>query len=187
MQNKIINILYLIDNSTKYISIKAFCKNILENGQFKYKKYSPEVLKKFNTYLLDNKFYTISEEIPGEIISYTYENENGSISRVSQFFKITGKKLIPIKTDPRNKEFTINKSFGEKVAKYAGKNWRFEDRAGYTIKKLRNGTYLISTNFYKETDSNVAPSGYLDYTTKDFKSFIPYRISEDDKNWKLIK
>ncbi len=39
MQNKIINILYLIDNSTKYISIKAFCKNILENSQFKYKKY----------------------------------------------------------------------------------------------------------------------------------------------------
>ncbi len=155
--------------------------------EFKNKRYSPEVLKKFNAYLLDNKSYTISEEIPGEIISYTYENENGSISRVSQFFKITGEKLIPIKTDPRNEELKINKSFDEKVAKYAGKNWRFEDRSGYSIKKLKNGTYLISTNFYKEGDSNITPSGYIDYTTKDFKKFIPYRISEDDKNWKLIK
>lgn len=175
------------------LSIYAFAQNsekfTLQDIQreFRYKKYSPEVLKKFNSYLLNNQYYTFSEEIPGEIISYTYENENGSTSRVSQFFKIVGEKLIPIKTDPRNEEFKIIESFHEKVAKYAGKNWRFEDRAGYTIKKLRNGNYLISTNFYKETDSNVAPSGYLDYTTKDFKSFIPYRISEDDKNWKLIK
>lgn len=155
--------------------------------EFKYKKYSPEILKKFNTYLLDNKYYTISEDIPGEIISYTYENENGSVSRISQSFKIIGKKLTPIKTDPRNENFEISKNFDVLVAKYAGKNWRFEDRAGYSIKKSRNGTYLISTNFYKDVDSNIAPSGYLEYTTKDFKSFIPYRISEDDKNWKLIK
>jgi len=155
--------------------------------EFRHKKYSVEVLKKFNTYLLDNKYYNISEEIPGEIISYTYENENGSISRVSQFFKINGEKLDPIKIDPRNEEFDINTIFDEKVAKYAGKNWRFEDRAGYSIKKFKNGIYFISTQFYREIDSNIAPSGYLDYTTKDFKKFIPYRISEDGKNWKLIK
>ncbi len=39
MQNKIISILYSIDNSNQYTSSKDFCKNILENSQFKYKKY----------------------------------------------------------------------------------------------------------------------------------------------------
>lgn len=39
MQNKIIAILYSLDNSQKYISTKEFCKNILENSQYKYKKY----------------------------------------------------------------------------------------------------------------------------------------------------
>lgn len=39
MQNKIISIFYSLDNSTKYVTTKDFCKNILENSQFKYKKY----------------------------------------------------------------------------------------------------------------------------------------------------
>lgn len=39
MQNKIISILYSIDNSEKYITTKEFCKDILENSQFKYKKH----------------------------------------------------------------------------------------------------------------------------------------------------
>ncbi len=39
MQNKILSLLYSIDNSAKYTSTKDFCRNILENPQFKYKKY----------------------------------------------------------------------------------------------------------------------------------------------------
>lgn len=39
MQNKIISIFYSIDNSKKYTTAKEFCKDILDNSQFKYKKY----------------------------------------------------------------------------------------------------------------------------------------------------
>ena len=39
MKNKIISAFYLLDNSARYTSIKDFCRNILENPQFKYKKY----------------------------------------------------------------------------------------------------------------------------------------------------
>lgn len=39
MQNKIITLFYSIDNSHKYTLTKDFCKNLLENSQFKYKKY----------------------------------------------------------------------------------------------------------------------------------------------------
>lgn len=55
------------------LSIYAFAQNsekyTLQDIQreFTYKKYSPEVLKKFNTYLLNNQYYTFSEEIPGKL------------------------------------------------------------------------------------------------------------------------
>ena len=39
MQNKIISAFYSLDNSIRYTSTKDFCKNILENSQFKYKKH----------------------------------------------------------------------------------------------------------------------------------------------------
>ena len=39
MQNKIISAFYSLDSSVKYTSSKEFCKNILENSRFKYKKH----------------------------------------------------------------------------------------------------------------------------------------------------
>ena len=36
MQNKIISAFYFIDNSQRYTTVKTFCRNILENSQYKY-------------------------------------------------------------------------------------------------------------------------------------------------------
>nr|WP_044416075.1 ion transporter [Halarcobacter anaerophilus] len=39
MENIIVNVFYKLDASVKYSSFKKFTKNILENNQYKYKKY----------------------------------------------------------------------------------------------------------------------------------------------------
>lgn len=153
--------------------------------QFKYEKYPKEVLEKFSEYPT-SQYSEIFEEIPGEIISYS-NDEGIPSSRYYGSFLVKGRELIPINVYPINDDDEILKDFNDKVSEFVGKNWRFEDRAGYGIKKLRNGDYLISTNYYAENESSVAPSGYLEYTTKDFKNFTPYRISQDEKNWKIIR
>lgn len=122
----------------------------------------------------------IYETIPGEIL--TYVTENGfAAGRHFASYKIIGNEIKPIAVTPYE-----NKNFDKKVSKYV-KNWRFEDRTGYEIKKLKNGEYLISTSLFKEEDANCCPSMPIEYKTKDFKNFIPLRISKEENKWTTIK
>ena len=125
----------------------------------------------------------IYETIPGEILTYVTENGYAA-GRHYASFKISKNNLILINPIPYE-----NQSFEKKVSKYVKGDWRFEDRAGYEIKKNNNGEYIILTSLYKEDDANCCPSMFLEYKTKDFKNFIPLRISQNDEKpkWIIIK
>jgi voltage-gated potassium channel len=72
MQNKIISILYSIDNSEKYTSTKNFCKDILENSQFKYKKHFDFFMIFLVLSTIATLIYEVNhEEIP-LLIDYEY-------------------------------------------------------------------------------------------------------------------
>ena len=125
----------------------------------------------------------IYETIPGEIL--TYVTENGfAAGRHFSSYRINENNLVPINPIPYD-----DKNFAKKISKYIKGNWRFEDRAGYEIKKQKNGEYLISTNLYLEDDANNYASKVIEYKTKNFKTFYPIRIGNNDENpkWKLIK
>lgn len=127
---------------------------------------------------------SIYETIPGDIL--TYVTENGSAAGRHFFsYKIIGNEIKPIQVLGALE----SESFLKKVSKYIKGDWRFEDRAGYGITKQKNGDYLISTNLYLESDANNYASKVIEYKTKDFKSFYPVRIGNNDENpkWKLIK
>lgn len=125
----------------------------------------------------------IYETIPGEIL--TYVTENGfAAGRHFSSYRITENNLVPINPIPYDDNI-----FDKKISKYIKGNWRFEDRAGYEIKKQKNGEYLISTNLYLEDDANNYASKVIEYKTKNFKTFYPIRIGNNDENpkWKLVK
>ena len=125
----------------------------------------------------------IYETVPGEIL--TYVTENGVIQgRYYLSYKIYGDEImgIPVLSAMENENFV------KKVSKYIKGNWRYEDRTGYEIEKMKNGEYLISTSIYKEDDDDACcPSMAIEYKTKDFKNFVPLRISKEENKWIKIK
>ena len=132
--------------------------------------------------------YLIDEEIPGQIISFSEQPMDGvSSSRSTAMFIIKNGKLHSLHYIPVNENYEIDKIFNNKVEKYAGKDWSFAYNAGYNISKNKNNEYIISTFIKKTEDGDCCPSQYFEYSTKDFKNFKPYRISEDGKRWKIIK
>ena len=72
MQNKIISILYSIDNSTRYTTIKEFCKNILENSQFKYKKYFDFFMIFLVLTTIATLIYEVNHPVIPILIDYEY-------------------------------------------------------------------------------------------------------------------
>lgn len=124
---------------------------------------------------------SVYETIPGEILTYVTENGFGD-GRHFFSYQIKKEDLIPINPIPYE-----DKNFEKKVSKYAKANWRFEDRTGYEIKKNKAGEYVISTSLFKDEDANCCPSMAIEYKTKDFKNFIPLRISKEENKWTTIK
>lgn len=126
----------------------------------------------------------IYETIPGDIL--TYVTENGfAAGRHFYSYKIIGNEIKPIQVLGALE----NETFAKKISKYIKGNWRYEDRAGYDITKQKNGDYLITTNIYLDSDANNFASKIIEYKTKDFKTFTPVRIADNEENskWKLIK
>lgn len=125
----------------------------------------------------------IFETVPGEILTYVTENGYAA-GRHYASYRISQNNLIPINPYPYD-----DQNFEKKLSKYVKGNWRFEGRAGYAITKDKNGEYIISTDLYKEDDANAGASMIVEYKTKDFKNFIPFRIAENSENpkWKIIK
>lgn len=72
MQNKIISILYSIDNSNRYTSTKEFCKNILENSQFKYKKYFDFFMIFLVLTTIATLIYEVNHPVIPILIDYEY-------------------------------------------------------------------------------------------------------------------
>lgn len=124
---------------------------------------------------------SMHETIPGEILTYVTENGYAA-GRHYVSYKIDKDKIIPINPIPYE-----NKQFKSKVSKYVKGEWRFEDRAGYDIKKNKVGEYVITTSLYKEDDPDCCPSMAIEFKTKDFKNFVPLRISKGENKWKIIK
>lgn len=124
---------------------------------------------------------SIYETVSGEILTYVTENGYAA-GRHFASYKIQNDILVPINPLPYE-----DKNFDKKVSKYAKANWRFEDRAGYDIKKTGNGEYLVSTSVYQEDDANCCPSMSIEYKTRDFKKFTPFRISKEENKWINIK
>lgn len=156
---------------------------------FKFKKYSPKVLDEFRKLMsYRNAEYFIYEEVPGEIIAFFEQPTDGvSSSRSTSMFRIKDGKLKPLYYLPVNEKNKIDKAFDKKVEKYAGKDWGLAYNMSFNIDKKQNGNYLISSMAKKSGDGDCCPSKYLEYTTKDFETFTPYRISDDGKKWTIIK
>ena len=163
--------------------------------EFKYKKYSTEILKKFVNQIseIEQKPY-VTEFVPGEIIGW---NNDRSTYSTEEIFWIKGNKLVEISTIPQNENFFT------KVNKYAPKGKEFEIYKwstrvyeGKILKKLTDGSYLINIGLTlfekgKNDDFNNGIREYeVEYKTKDFKNFIPLKLREkDNKNakWIIIK
>ena len=125
----------------------------------------------------------IYEMIPNDILAF--EMGNGyAAGRYSIIYKINGEDLIPISEFPE-----YDKNFDNKLSKYVKSSWRFEPRSVPEIKKLKTGEYFIVTSLYSDEDGACCPSMLIEYKTKDFKKFIPLRISTDPENnkWRNIK
>ena len=71
MQNKIISAFYFIDNSQRYTTVKTFCRNILENSQYKYKKY----FDFFMIFLVLSTIATLIYEVNHPVIPILIEYE----------------------------------------------------------------------------------------------------------------
>ncbi|KQM19843.1 hypothetical protein [Chryseobacterium sp. Leaf201] len=153
-------------------------------------KYSSAILNDFRKQMNYEGYgeYIIDEEIPGEIISFSQQPLVGvSSSRSTSMFIIKNNKLQPLHYLPVHEDYEIDKNFNARVKKYAGEDWSFSYNAEYNISKNINNSYIISTFIKKRADADCCSSLYLEYLTKDFKNFLPYRISEDGKDWDVIK
>ncbi|OJV48988.1 MAG: hypothetical protein BGO40_03550 [Chryseobacterium sp. 39-10] len=163
--------------------------------EFKYKKYSPQILENFVNQISEiEQKPTITEFIPGEIIGWNNDRSTGSTEEI---FWIKNGKLNPISTVPENENFF------KKINKYAPKEkefdiykWSTKTYEGKILKKLTDGSFLINiglTLFEKGTndDFNNGIGEYeVEYKTKDFKNFIPLKLREKEKNnakWITIK
>ena len=163
--------------------------------EFKYKKYSSEILKKFVNEIEEiEQKPNITEFIPGEIIGW---NNDRSTYTTEEIFWIKGNKLIPISTIPENE------SFFAKVNKYAPKGnefdiykWSTRVYEGEVLKKLADGNFLMNIGLTlfktgKSDDFNNGIGEYeVEYKTKDFKNFVPVKLREKDKKgakWIIIK
>mgnify|MGYP003602675748 CR=1 FL=1 len=166
-------------NSVAKITVKQVQK------EFKFKKYSPNVLKKFISEINEvEQEPIIWESIPGEIIGW--ENDRATYS-TSETFWIKNNKLIQIETNPKI----------EQVNKYAPKNGKFEyiegwQSVGKVLKKDKNGIFhlgLIMRFVENENSENFSDERFqLEYQTKDFKNFILKRLKPtESKNWTNIK
>lgn len=76
MQNKIISAFYSLDNSARYTSTKEFCRNILENSQFKYKKH----FDFFMIFLVLSTIATLIYEVNHPVIPILIEYEYFAVS-----------------------------------------------------------------------------------------------------------
>lgn len=124
----------------------------------------------------------IYEIVPGEIVTYLIET-GFAAGRQYITYRIDGDNLTRIyPLDPQD-----HADFNKKVSKYVKGDWRFENRAGYDITKNENGEYHITTSLYKDEDGNCCPSMALQYTTRDFKNYIPLKISKKENKWSMIK
>lgn len=176
-------------NSEAKISVKQIQK------EFKYKKYSPEILKKFVNQISEvEQEPNVTEFIPGEIIGW---NNDRSTYSTEKIFKIQGNKLIEISTIPQNENFF------SKINKYAPKGkefdiykWSNRVYEGNILKKLPDGNYLmnIGLTLFEKGESDDFNNGLgeyeLEYKTKDFKNFVPIRFREKEKKtakWTNIK
>ena len=158
--------------------------------KFKFKKYSTAVLTKFIKEIDENDA-TIFESIPGEIIGWTSTDKGNQTQ--TETFKIKNGTLTKINT-------TVSESDLKKIDKFAPKNSHFElnnglydetkyPSVGKVLKKLNDGTYLLSSRITLEFNSQEPHKIYdLEYQTKDFKNFVLKRIkdSESDK-WTIVK
>ena len=155
-------------------------------NEFKYKKYSTEVLKKFISEIdeIEQEPY-VWEPVPGEIIGWN--NDRASFSNQETFW-IKNNKLTKIETQLSEKNL-------EKINKYApkGKYFDFFDSYrsfGNVVKKLKNGQFLLFAELKLMDEKNIGnfEEGYtVEYLTKDFKNFIPTKILKMNKTWKIIK
>lgn len=166
-------------NSVAKITLKQVQK------EFKYKKYSIEILKKFISEIDEvEQEPNVWESIPGEIIGW--ENDRATYSIVETFW-IKNNKLIQIETNP-----TI-----EQVNKYSPKNGHFEyiegwQSIGKVLKKDKNGIFHLGLimRFVKDVNSeNFSDERFqLEYQTKDFKKFTLKRLKPtESKKWTIIK
>ncbi len=150
--------------------------------EFKYKKYSAEILKKFVNQIseIEQKPY-VTEFVPGEIIGWN--NDRSSYS-TQEIFKITGNKLVEISTIPQNENFFA------KLNKFASNNqiFSFENNGrnyeAKSIKKSKNGDYILNSEIYileKNSNSDILETYEIEYKTKDFKNFTPLKIRNVEK------
>ena len=177
--------LLFAQNSETKISVKQVQK------EFKFKKYSTNVLKKFVNEI-DEYDATLFESIPGEIIGWTSTDKGNQTQ--TETFKIKNGTLTKINT-------TVSESDLKRIDKFAPKNSHFELNSGLEVdgeykypsvgrveKKLKNGEYLLSSRITLQNENGDKKLYDLEYQTKDFKKFILKRFkpSESEK-WTDIK
>jgi hypothetical protein len=184
---------YLVEKTESGISIMPYSvesvplKVIQKN--FVYKKYTVELLKKLIK--IAEKDATFFESIPGEIIGWTSTDKGNQTQ--TETFKIKNGTLTKINT-------TVSESDLKKIDKFAPKNSHFElnnglyddtkyPSVGKVLKKLKDGTYLLSSRITLEFSNQEPHKIYdLEFQTKNFKNFVLKRIKDSESDtWTIVK
>ena len=160
-------------NSDAKISITEIQK------EFKYKKYSTEILTKFVNEIEEvEQVPYVTEFIPGEIIGWN--NDRSSYSS-EEIFWIKNNELKMISTIPEDE------TFWNKLNQKAPKNYKFSfenygrAREAKSIKKSKNGNFILNSEVYlyeENEESNPSKIYKVEYQTKDFKNFTLKKLSK---------
>ena len=163
-------------------SIKEIMKTL------KNKEYSSKVIRSLrNTMSFDNSEYVVVEQIPNDIIFYSVKPKDGNTySTIPYLYKITGDQVTQIDLTPSDKEGKIESSFYDKVKLQTKADWKFLGYVDYQFRKDRKGVYIIKTTI-KSAENDVYTIFEFDYSTKDFLTFIPLKLSRDGVRWSNIK
>lgn len=133
----------------------------------------------------DASEHTAFEVIPGEIITMIYWG--GGSATTQYYYKITDDNLENIDVFPKDESFLdrVSSKIGNKQLSFLSSNGKSDTDIS---KDVKNKNYIIYASLFLE-DNSFAPMYEIQYTTKDFKNFVPtkVRVIEDKAKWILIK
>lgn len=125
---------------------------------------------------VDGTEHTAFEVVPKEIFEIFFWG--GGALTTQNYFKINGKSIENLQIIPTSDEF-YNK-VGKQIKSDQFDFYDGIGRSSTRIKKDNKDKYIVSSLIY----INGQPSFHLEYTTKDFKNFVPLRTKLNDENSK---